>query len=874
MPDFHEILLEGIGLPKPPEMERCKRDRSEALPLESPEPYARRYRRIWEILQSPLGSTSSASSSSTAMVGASLPPSVSRYEQLGQTGTSILGGHGREVRGTGSMTLPKPVVHVKHEKRKRLAHSEVTRHLWGREVQPLSQRRKKTVINVTVKPPLSSKKRWSGKAPPTTNELSLSAGQPFVLYEYIEEHPTLMMNMGMGHEVLSYFLPRKKSYEGEALGPLECKAPIQINGPLPHLLGSQMHLKPGQGVSMINSALLQAPLVRHKARENHFLLVWNSKSRRSEPKTEKIEKTDGTKDGKDVPESPESMELYLRPLVSVCVVGQVEPARLVQSPNSQESKQMLSSCIRHMLHEVQLRWQKDFSGELEDDEEENQMHKTMVKDVSQSVLQWFPQQGHVVRAEMKEKEMKKMDTRYDLPEAVCLLESMRRGEERLQALGIDNLYQADGSLTKALQDLEVLEQRRTRNDGLQVLRGRWILEQLQITPWNLASKYTSFMKKKETKGSLLAVVGPGDPSNGRLEGVSFLPLYVKHTAECLALAKLCLATDSDILAKLKQHGVSQDMLEPLGRWDRIALLCTKLGKELEKNSDCTVTGWSKATLSQAKQTPELKKKHQQLLQDSFQRQLQALTGEEKQSDPLTRPDDKAEKHEPLNSVEAEADEAALIEALEDSPPGVANDANEALRFSPQSDEDEHDERMEMQRLRTRLGTEPREDVAHVAPATRPAADNAPSGPSGPSMASAPGKVKMLKVVNMSWGDAGRPPQERVLYVFGEENIRLYRELHSANEIGTGYGGYRPSSKLRSQGASNLSRLSEQSKSTKGKRSKDDEQNERVSSISFKDSKDKESDRPDRAEPKASFLKRRKTTSSRLSDAASKLSTQS
>ena len=191
---------------------------------------------------------------------------------------------------------------------------------------------------------------------------------------------------------------------------------------------------------------------------------------------------------------------------------------------------------------------------------------------------------------------------------------------------------------------------------------------------------------------------------------------------------------------------------------------------------------------------------------------------------------------------------------------------------PQSDEDEHDERMEMQRLRTRLGTEPREDVAHVAPATRPA-DNAAPSDAGPSTASAPGKVKMLKVVNMSWGDAGRPPQERVLYVFGEENIRLYRELHSANEIGTGYGGYRPSSKLRSQGASNLSRLSEQSKSTKGKRSKD-EQNERVSSISFKDSKDKESDRPDRAEPKASFLKRRKTTSSRLSDAASKLSTQS
>ena len=108
------------------------------------------------------------------------------------------------------------------------------------------------------------------------------------------------------------------------------------------------------------------------------------------------------------------------------------------------------------------------------------------------------------------------------------------------------------------------------------------------------------MPVSSKKGSLLAIAGPGDPSNGRLEGVSFLPVLVKYTAECLALSKLCVGADQDIAARLTQLGVSEDSFEPLSRWDRIALLCTKLGAELEKNSDCFVTGWSRANPSTGK----------------------------------------------------------------------------------------------------------------------------------------------------------------------------------------------------------------------------------------------------------------------------------
>ena len=810
MPDFHDILLEGIGLPRPategPEPRGKRKRQEKSKDLLRQEPHAKRYRRIWEILQPPFRRESEMNFSSVAW--ASSPPKLSRYEKLGQK-ESLFGVGASSARGT-AMLPPQPGAHPgPQQKRKHLVHSEVTRYLWGREVQPLRKKvPKSTSVTATVLPPLG-KKRWAGTSPPTAQELSLCSGQPFVLYEYIEEHPTVMMHAGMSHEVLSYFLPRKKSYDGEALGPLQCKTPIQINGPLPHLLGSQIHLKPGQGVSVMDCSVLQAPLVSHEVKGNRFLLVWNRSKRKESGDTDRNK----------------AAELHLRPLSVVCVVGQVEPSRLVPAPSS-ESKNMRAICIRHMLREVQRRWQKDFSGELED--EDGQLQKAMVRDVSKGVSQWFPDQGPLLQTELRELKVDQID----LSESVCLLEAMRRGEERLQTLGIDNLYQADAPLTKALQELELLERRKNSNgDSFEVLRARWILEQLQVTPWNLASKYATFIKK----GTLLAIAGPGDPSNGRLEGVSFLPVLVKHTAESLALSKLCLGADREIVARLKQLGVSQDSFEPLSRWDRIALLCTKLGTELDKNSDCFVTGWSKATLPQAKQTAvELKKKHTQLLQDAFQRQIMALSHPQ-----LTEADhytgdgrDGKDELKPVN----QDDEAALIEALEDSP---EKDADAGIKFTPHSEGD--DDKMEMQRLRKQLGTdEPSAATSAAASASRAAVPSA-SAESGPARKDGPaeaagGKVKMLKIVTITLGKMGQM-QERVLYVFGEENIRLYREINAANEaMGSAMGAGRPSfgpGSLKAPKAprvpstlSKASKASDQSRSTKRK---SDEIDERVSS---------------------------------------------
>eukprot|EP00438_Fugacium_kawagutii_P018323 Skav212472 [mRNA] locus=scaffold385:358715:361381:- [translate_table: standard] len=887
MPDFHDILLEGIGVPKPPTEGSAKRqiEEGQGEGLQHM-PYAKRYRRVWEILAPPFRDVISSASAAA--------PKLSRYEKLGvsESGSATLFGHIGGPSGPSTLPLQKPGQLPGHsvEKRKRLGHSEVTQFLWGRVAQSVRDRRKAKQaakpVAAKVFAPLPSKKRWSGKSAPTAQELSLRTGQPFVLYEYVEENPTVMMNMGMCHQVLSYFLPRRKTYEGETLGPLQCKTPMQINGPLPHLLASQIHLKPGQGVSVLDSSVLQAPLVSHEVKNsNRFLLVWNKSS------TEKGSK--GGENRESTSHEPEDIgQLHLRPLHLACVVGQVEPSRTVPGPRS-DSK-LRASCVRHMLHQAQQRWQKDFSGEVENGNENDgsQILKAMVRDVSRSVSQWFPDQGPLLQAELKDKEKRERSERsenFDLSEQVCLLDAMRRGEERLQSLGIDQLYQADSALTKALQDLEFLERRRGASDDSQILRARWILEQLQITPWNLAGKYAAFMKKgtDEKKGSkaLLSIAGPGDPSNGRLEGVSFLPVLVKHAAECLALSKVCFGADRDIAEKLQQHGVSEETFEPLTRWDRIALLCTKLGTESE-NLDCPVTGWSRTSLPGAKHNAvDLKKKHSQLLQDAFQRQLLALTRQEAKTD----------DPEGTKSILQE-DEAALFDALEDSP----DKDDGGIKFTPHSEGE--DDKAEMERLRKQLGKdEPSAPVESTANTAGAEVDREET--------SKIRKVKMLKVVTISLGKMGQV-QERVLYVFGEENIRLYREIHAANEMGPlgpgrpmgsgshGEGGL--THNLKMPRGSTLSRVSEQSRSTKGgsttvskKKSRDDE---RVSSCSknkdkektsekasekresshqeslLRDSPPKESEGPSlKALDRSNLLKRRKTLPSDSGSKVSRLS---
>lgn len=227
MSDFHEILLEGLGFTP-------LRPFSRSLPTaprgeEEAEPPAKRARRIWAILRPP--SEPSPLEGLTAS-WASAPPKVSRYGQATLPEVA-----GMAVPGAAPMSS---------EKRKRLQHSEVARYLWGKDVRVKGEKRY-LQMRCVVRAPISSKKRWSGKSPPSASELSLRAEQPFVLYEYIEESPVLLMNMGMGHEVFSYFVPRKKRYEGELLGPLRYRPTDKHVCVISNSRNKGLYIKPFKG---------------------------------------------------------------------------------------------------------------------------------------------------------------------------------------------------------------------------------------------------------------------------------------------------------------------------------------------------------------------------------------------------------------------------------------------------------------------------------------------------------------------------------------------------------------------------------------------------------------------------------------------------
>jgi len=217
------------------------------------------------------------------------------------------------------------------------------------------------------------------------------------------------------------------------------------DGTLP---GMSARLNPGQGMSIMDSLLQKAPLFRHSL-ENKFLLVQSR--------------------GLSA-----NWELSLRSLETCCLVGQIEPKKQVPSPWSKDFALLNNECIRHMYLEAKRKWQRESSGDVAEDVE-----KTLFDEIAESVFQWWPE-AKSARAELKGGGQGQQPAK-SLSELVCLLDAARRGQERLQRLGID-LLTDDKNVQKALQELEKLEKHRDRSgkrgESDVVFCARWVLGQL------------------------------------------------------------------------------------------------------------------------------------------------------------------------------------------------------------------------------------------------------------------------------------------------------------------------------------------------------------------------------------------------------------
>eukprot|EP00930_Biecheleria_cincta_P073253 TRINITY_DN60565_c0_g1_i1.p1 TRINITY_DN60565_c0_g1~~TRINITY_DN60565_c0_g1_i1.p1 ORF type:complete len:1356 (+),score=257.25 TRINITY_DN60565_c0_g1_i1:205-4272(+) len=621
-----------------------------------------------------------------------------------------------------------------------IQHSDIALRMWASLISPEVRIAARGGLPGSLKITAAAPNRtcWRGGLPPSQEELTLSlAAQRFALYEYIEEHPALLPSVGMGHRVPTFYVPAALSqsgvvYTGPALGPLYVRRPTRLlaSEPLPGLLGKKVQLRAGQGLAVLESSLSRAPLVRHEAQHTDFLLIQ--------------------------PHHGDRTQLRLRRLNCVCVVGQTEPSLEVSPPASRQCARTRRKCIGQMARQV---W-RNYREETGSDDRTDAMQPLVVNTVARW---WQTRDATAIRAEVRDcceiAEWQQMT-----PEDVCMLEAVKRGEDRLQALGIDELRNFDKPLSKAVKELEELEGRQSAGDDSLVLSARWVMEQLQLTPWYVTSQYATVVRAQKQN---FAIVGPGDISGGHGESVSFLPASLKHVQECMEMSALQQMSSNTLATKLREAGVSEATFQPLCRWDRLALLCNTTGSRESQN--WAITGWSRAgpkVSSRQKAPPiaELRRQHDNLLQETFQRQLQALSFGRKaptldvERDSFTP--DTAGSVAPASVLNSDNLEEALLDALDfqetphELPPAAAKN----------EEEPEDDDGAEMKRLRAALtGKE-----AQAEPAV-------PQVNMQPAEQSSQRKVQMLKVVTVEKSPTGKLV-DRVLYVFGKENIELYRGL--------------------------------------------------------------------------------------------------
>ncbi|KAL3674492.1 hypothetical protein V7S43_000440 [Phytophthora oleae] len=480
-----------------------------------------------------------------------------------------------------------------------------------------------------------------------SSDLNPTAGGKLIIIEYTEQHPPMLSNPGMASRILHYWRPPEDTSAG--LGILGKKKARKTRPKPPDMKMGQVitlgdhdespfvgDIPPGRVVTSLNSKLYKVPIFPHKptipfaassdARERNtgdiFLLC------RSVTKGKKGAAADKS-GGLGVPKTT----VYIMELPEVFVAGQIEPQIEVPAPNSRSANEFIRP---YMSFHILRLFKKASDGE-----------RLKIEDIARA----FPNQsGTAIRKRMKEvatferggndsgwwkkKPASQLQSEEEIrasipPESVCLYESMMSGHRRLLDIGLTKLFTpsgVNGAINHLIRRLELRKnalstrlvpanlERRAREKAqaelwkkdpvvrklekdIQV--GRYINEQLQLTPWNLTNNYVECHLQGKGSG-MLQLGGIGDPT-GRGEGFSFVRVpqsrakkkdgeedaaptaESKISAETAAVQKAVAAvtgTTAD-LRKLKMKeagdvlrnlGLADADIKKLRRWDRIHMV--------------------------------------------------------------------------------------------------------------------------------------------------------------------------------------------------------------------------------------------------------------------------------------------------------------
>ncbi|MCO5588229.1 hypothetical protein L7F22_042184 [Adiantum nelumboides] len=310
----------------------------------------------------------------------------------------------------------------------------------------------------------------------TTRDLTLKDTSSFILYEYTEEYPPVLSNLGMGSLLVNYYRKRDARDEHIPKSDLGETVVLDVSDESPFMkFGS---VEPGRVQPTLYNRMIRAPLFRHKAAHNDFLLI------RSTTKTE--------------------VRYYIRDIRNLFVVGQTYPLVPVPGPHAR----LVTNALKYRMQLITYKLLQKSIGER------IKIHR---------IMKYFPDQNELqMRQRMKEfMEYHRRDkdqgywklkpdhvppTEEDLqsrltPEHVCLIEAMQAGQRHL----------LDAGYSKTAEGYEEENQDESQMD----------IEQL-LAPW-ITTK--NFMHATQGK-AMLKLYGEGDPT-GRGEAFSFLRVSMK-----------------------------------------------------------------------------------------------------------------------------------------------------------------------------------------------------------------------------------------------------------------------------------------------------------------------------------------------------------
>ncbi|XP_035232818.1 transcription initiation factor TFIID subunit 1-like [Stegodyphus dumicola] len=391
-----------------------------------------------------------------------------------------------------------------------------------------------------------------------------------VLFEFSEEHPPLMNQIGMASRVRNYY--RRKPGKDSAL--VEYKYGETTCAHTSPFLGS---LLPGQSLQAYENNLFRSPIYEHATENTDFLII-------------------RTRTG-----------YFIREVETVFTVGQQLPLVEVPAPKSEKANNFIKDFL--MVFIYRLFWKSEDNPrriKMEDIRKAFPSHREFNIRKRLNLCADFQRTGFdskfwVLKSSFRlpgEDEIREIIS----AEQCCAYYSMLAAEQRLKDAGYGDKF--------LLMDEE-------ETDNLQ----NKIDDEVKAAPWNTTQAFISAVRGK----CLLDLLGAADPT-GCGEGFSYVkipnkPQWIKEENNILNPAKrLVKGTDADLRrlslssAKklLKTFNVPEHEIKKLTRWQIIDVVRT-LSTEQAKLGEEGVTKFARGNFfSQAEHLRKYKEECQRL----------------------------------------------------------------------------------------------------------------------------------------------------------------------------------------------------------------------------------------------------------------------